>query len=342
MADNKNVNLENAEFEKEQSANLGAGDLSYICDYCGKVNPLGALRCSRCGKRRPRSQYVEAMNKLNGSKTVKQEFVEEQAKIYNQQKSAQQQQLVRLVESRVEEEKIHMKAQEAVRMEQETDAIKKSTARDAVLRIIANEKAAEERILQAEQRADDVIKMRDKEIDQIIDQERNKILEVAAQKIVASRAGVEEAAREQIEANKQIANKFINDTIEAERDKAERNAARKAVLQIIAAEKAADDRIREEREEFRRQLMAKQAGMPNFAPNMPMPNGNGQNVQPFTIVPYVNPNQPLYQYKPNQVYKFVPKGQSTKVCGGMIVCPPNYKPPVNEEQTSGKKSKKQK
>ena len=38
-------------------------------------------------------------------------------------------------------------------------------------------------------------------------------------------------------------------------------------------------------------------------------NGPVQNkpiTQPFVIVPYVNQNQPLYQYNPQQVYKFVP------------------------------------
>ncbi|MFA6866736.1 MAG: hypothetical protein WCR54_04380 [Clostridia bacterium] len=341
MAEKNNVNLDNKEFEKERSAGSHLDQLSYICDYCGKVNPIGATKCTRCGKRRPRNEYVNAMAKINSSKTIKQEYVEEQAKVANQQRNVQQQQLIRLVESRVEEEKQFIKAQEAVRIDQEADFIKKTTARDAVLRIVANEKATDDRIRDAEQRADNAIKLRDQKIDNIIDQERNKILEVAAQKIVASRAGVEEAAREQIETNKQIANKFINDTLESERDKAERNAARKAVLQIIAAEKAAEDKIREEREDFRRQLQSKQAGMPTTNPSYPN-NGGGGAIQPFTIVPYVNPHQPLYQTRPNQVFKFVPR-DVTKA-NGMVVCPANYQQPPKPQQDNKnlRKNKKSK
>ena len=33
---------------------------------------------------------------------------------------------------------------------------------------------------------------------------------------------------------------------------------------------------------------------------------NKQIIQPFVVVPYVNSQQPLLQYRPNQVYRFVP------------------------------------
>ncbi|HKL73747.1 MAG TPA: hypothetical protein VJ903_02525 [Clostridia bacterium] len=358
MAEKNNQMVASADFDKEKNVGLNADSLSYICDYCGKVNQIGASRCVRCGKRRPRSEYIGAMNKLKTAKSIKSEYLEEQYKIEEEKKDVAQQQLVRLVENRVEEEKQSIYAQENLRVEQEREAIKKSTARDAVLRIIAAEKVAEDKIKEAEQRADDAIKGRAREIDSIIDEEKKKVLEVAAQKVVATRAGIEEAAREQIEANKKIADRFVKDTVIGERDKAERSAARRAVLQIIAAEKAADEKINtakdalqqaaveriiEERiladkEASSRYLAEKQAieraaderikaekeimkkllegRQSTFGGNYQSAN-SGLNpqanyVQPLTIVPYVNSNQPVYQYRPNQVYKFVPRQQQVE------------------------------
>jgi hypothetical protein len=386
MAENNNKMVANAVFEKEKNTGLSMDQLSYICDYCGKVNQIGSPRCVRCGKRRPRSEYINAMNKIKSTKNIKAEYLEEQFKVDVEKKDAAQQQIVRLVESRVEDEKRGIVAQENLRVEQEREAIKKSTARDAVLRIIATEKAAEDKIKEAELRADEAIKGRNKELDGIVEDERKKVLEVAAQKVVAARAGIEEAAREQIEANKNIASKFVANTVAEERDKAEKNAARRAVLQIIAAEKeaddkvkstkdalqqaaveriveeriladkeaaarylaekqaierAADERIKSEKETLKKLLEEKQGmGMSQYNPyssqSMSMPQ---QTVQPFAIVPYLNPQQPVYQYKPNQVFKFVPnntnnaniQSQSNKICGLPSV--------ENNKKTKAKKSK---
>lgn len=359
MAEMSKKMVAETEFEKEKSAGLNIDRLSYICDYCGKVNQIGAPRCVRCGKRRPRNEYINAMNKIKTSKTIKAEYLEEQYKVEEEKKSAAQEQIVRLVESRVEDEKRSIIAQENLRVEQEREAIKKSTARDAVLRIIAAERAAEDKIKDAEQRADDIVKGRNKEIEEILEEEKNKIMEVASQKVVAARAGIEEAAREQIEANKKIADKFVSDTLTDEKDKAQKNAARRAVLQIIAAEKAADEKIKmtkdalqqaaveriiEERiladkEAAARYLAEKQAierasderikaekealkklleekhnsysgyGQQSFNATGASPNA----VQPLAIVPYLNSRQPVYQYRPNQVFKFVPKAQAMSV-----------------------------
>jgi len=358
MAENNKKMVANADFEKEKNVILDIDNLSYICDYCGKVNQMGAPRCVRCGKRRPRSEYIDAMNKIKSAKSIKTEYLEEQYQFEEEKKEAAQQQLVRIVESRVEEEKRSIYAQEELRREQEREAIKKSTARDAVLRIIAAEKAAEDRVREAEQRAEDAVKGRNKEIEGIVEEERKKVLEAAAQKVVAARAGIEEAAREQIEANKKIADKFVRETLETERDKAERSAARRAVLRIIAAEKAADEkiktakdalqqaaveriieertladkeaaarylaekqaieraadeRIRAEKEVIRKLLEGRQTAfadagaVPTYQQSVATGMPQQSFVQPLTIVPYVNTNQPLYQYRPHQVYKFVPK-----------------------------------
>lgn len=351
MAENNKKMVANADFEMEKNVGLNADSLSYICDYCGKVNQIAASRCVRCGKRRPRSEYIGAMNKLKTAKSIKTEYLEEQYKIEEEKKDAAQQQLVRIVESRVEEEKQSIYAQENLRVEQEREAIKKSTARDAVLRIIAAEKLAEDKIQEAERRADDAIQGRAKEIDSIVEEEKRKVLEVASQKVVAARAGIEEAAREQIEANKKIADRYVKDTLVGEKDKAERSAARRAVLQIIAAEKAADEKIKTTKDALQqaaveriieeRVLADKEASSRYLAEKQaieraaderikaekevlkklledrqttygggypPNQSASGANyVQPLTIVPYVNSNQPVYQYRPNQVYKFVPR-----------------------------------
>ncbi|NLL56613.1 MAG: hypothetical protein GX242_05330, partial [Clostridiales bacterium] len=297
---------------------------------------------------------------LKTAKSIKTEYLEEQYKLEEERKDAAQQQIVRLVESRVEEEKQSIIAQENLRVEQEREAIKKSTARDAVLRIIAAEKMAEDKIQEAERRADDAIKNRAREIDSIVEEEKRKVLEIASQKVVAARAGIEEAAREQIEANKKIAEKFAKDAISSEKDKSERSAARRAVLRIIAAEKAAeekikatkealqqaaveriiaereladkeasarylaekqaieraaDERIRAEKEVMKKLLEGRQGTYSGGYAMQGQGAGGANYVQPLTIVPYVNTHQPVHQYRPNQVYKFVSTQPQTAVSG---------------------------
>ena len=66
MAD-KNKNVDKEQFDTEKDVNLSMEQLSYICEYCGKVNPIGAANCVRCGKRRHRNEYVKAMNSLRDS-----------------------------------------------------------------------------------------------------------------------------------------------------------------------------------------------------------------------------------------------------------------------------------
>ena len=63
-------------------------------------------------------------------------------------------------------------------------------------------------------------------------------------------------------------------------------------------------------------MLNQQAAQPYFGfmpqyypmPTQQSPIAQPQQVtQPFTVVPYVNANQPVYQYNPNRVvYKFVP------------------------------------
>ncbi|MFW5780113.1 MAG: hypothetical protein ACOCWI_01495, partial [Bacillota bacterium] len=198
------------------------------------------------------------------------------------------------------------------------------------------------------------MKEKDSEYKKKMAEEREKAINIAAEKLVAERAGIEKYAAEQIEKTKENADKMAAEKILAERDQSEKMAARRAVLQIIAAEKAAEDelrmnkealsraalrrieeekdlaqrqngakylaerqgieraaeeRIRAEREAVKR-LLEEKKSLENAqtAVMSPPPNEaqNKQVVQPFVIVPYVNSQQPLLQYKPNQVYRFVP------------------------------------
>lgn len=350
MAEKMNDIENKATFDKETDVNLSVEQLSYICKYCGKVNSISAPNCIRCGKRRPRNEYLDAMKRLEKSKDVRQEFINEQIKAEAELKDARQQQFVRIVESRVEDEKARIMAQQEVRLEQDREDIKRATARDAVLRIIAAENAAEEKVAAAEARADAAINGKSKEIDDLIAAEREKALNAAAEKLIAERAAIEEVAKERIDANRKANEYDAAKQIAEAKDEAEKTAARQAVLQIIAAEKAAEDQIRISRDAFQqaateriieeriladkeaaaRYAAEKQAieraaeeriraereavkkilderGMAGYAGGYAQPAYGAQQVQPFAIVPYLNQNQPVYQYNPNRVvYKFVP------------------------------------
>lgn len=379
--------MENDVFEKEAQINLDKDRLTYICDYCGKVNSVDEPRCTRCGKRRPRNEYIKAINAVREAKKAKeyydaeaaaseeefrksQDFVEKNKdRILAEKEEAQNMTMVRLVEERVADEKQQMAQKEEARVEQEREYAKKMAAREAVLQIIAAEKYADEIIHKTKKEASEIILNKEaesqslkKDFDKKVATEREKAINIAAEKLVAERAGIEKFATEQIEAHKQEAEKLANEKILAERDQSEKMAARRAVLQIIAAEKATEDelklnrealsraalkRIEEERELAQREVNAKylaerqgieraaeeriraereavkilleqkKAIDKGYAYNNVSSYGSStaavqgmsqtkQVTQPFAIVPYVNSNQPLLQYKPNQVYRFVP------------------------------------
>ncbi len=383
MAEKMNDIENKATFDKETDVNLSMEQLSYICKYCGKVNSISAPNCIRCGKRRPRNEYLDAMRRLEKSKDVRQAFIDEQIKAEAELKDARQQQFVRIVESRVEDEKARIMAQQEVRLEQDREDIKRATARDAVLRIIAAENAAEEKVAAAEARADAAINGKSKEIDDLIAAEREKALNAAAEKLIAERAAIEEVAKERIDANRKANEYDTAKQIAEAKDEAEKTAARQAVLQIIAAEKAAEDQIRISRDAFQqaateriieeriladkeaaaRYAAEKQAieraaeerikaereavkkilderGMAGYAGGYAQPTYGAQQVQPFAIVPYLNQNQPVYQYNPNRVvYKFVP--DAPVAGGGSDVEPIRYDDNASVAVAAdGKKAKK--
>lgn len=364
-------------FEKEAQISLDRERLTYICDYCGKVNSVDAPRCARCGKRRPRSEYIKAVNAIKEAKIAREQFAAEEAakqteyeqaemlvrqnkeKILAEKEEAQKMAVVRLVEERVADEKQQIEAREETRVEQERENAKKMAAREAVLQIIAAEKYADEVIHQTKKEAAQAITATQAEqkklndtFEERVKAERQKAIDIAAEKLVAERAGIEKFAFEQIELNKLESEKQANEKVLSEREESEKMAARRAVLQIIAAEKAAEDELRLNREALSRaalkrieeekdiaqrdanaRFLAERQGIEKAAeeriraereavkklleekrsldssPVGYMPDMYAQTkqvVQPFVIVPYVNTNQPLLQYKPNQVYRFIP------------------------------------
>ena len=161
--------------------------MSYICAHCGKVNPITAGKCLRCGKRRPRNEYLKAINKSKQAQDFRENLSTEMAQLELDRKEAQEMQLVRLVEERVADERAIIEAQEAIKREQDRDAVQRLAARDAALRVI-----------EAERRAEEAIAGKARETEEQLRIEREKALYAAAKKIVSERAGIEQAAEERI------------------------------------------------------------------------------------------------------------------------------------------------
>lgn len=67
------------EFEKDAKVSLDRSRLTYICDICGKVNPIDTpdKRCVRCGKKMPRSEYVKALQRIKEAKNVQQNLMQD-------------------------------------------------------------------------------------------------------------------------------------------------------------------------------------------------------------------------------------------------------------------------
>lgn len=62
------------------------------------------------------------------------------------------------------------------------------------------------------------------------------------------------------------------------------------------------------------------------------PNQLPQTVQPLVIVPYVNAEQPLWQYQPNQLYRFQPSSYEERIAAeANVYASQNGKPPTKEE-----------
>ncbi|MCR4660981.1 MAG: hypothetical protein K5765_03140 [Clostridia bacterium] len=234
--------------QKEMIASFNNEQLSFVCEYCGKVNAIGEMRCGRCGKRRPRSAYLAAIEKAK-KKMEQQEpevlTTEEAAAVEAEQTQKENfnKEIARLVEDRVADEKVSMQQQMDAMRNQDIEDVKRYTARDAVQRIIAVENAADERVRKAQKEAEDLRKQQHREQEATIQSEREKIIYEAAQRMVSERAGIENAADERI-ANERT--QIQHDAIQTI-EEAQAEAARKAALKVIASEQANQDKINLER-----------------------------------------------------------------------------------------------
>ena len=71
-------------FEEDMGAFVNRSKLTYICSLCGGVNHIDKKRCYRCGKPRPRSEYIKAL-KLLKKKSAPEEDVFEKLDEINRQ-----------------------------------------------------------------------------------------------------------------------------------------------------------------------------------------------------------------------------------------------------------------
>ena len=70
--------LESAQkdFDRDSMATLDKSRITYVCSICGSINRIDQDKCTRCGKPRPRSEYVTALKRINESKAMNTEVAE--------------------------------------------------------------------------------------------------------------------------------------------------------------------------------------------------------------------------------------------------------------------------
>ena len=55
-------------FDKDSMATIDKDRITYVCSVCGSINQIEKDKCTRCGKPRPRSEYVTALKRINQAK----------------------------------------------------------------------------------------------------------------------------------------------------------------------------------------------------------------------------------------------------------------------------------
>lgn len=58
------------DFDRDSMATLDKSRITYVCSICGSINRIDQDKCVRCGKPRPRSEYVNALKRINASKEM--------------------------------------------------------------------------------------------------------------------------------------------------------------------------------------------------------------------------------------------------------------------------------
>lgn len=61
------------DFDRDSMATLDKSRITYVCSICGSINRIDQDKCTRCGKPRPRSEYVTALKRINSSKAMNSE-----------------------------------------------------------------------------------------------------------------------------------------------------------------------------------------------------------------------------------------------------------------------------
>lgn len=64
-------------FEKDALATIDRSRITFVCTVCGTVNSIDQERCSKCGKPRPRSEFVNALKKVKQGYEYREEPVVE-------------------------------------------------------------------------------------------------------------------------------------------------------------------------------------------------------------------------------------------------------------------------
>ena len=62
-----------SEFDKDSMVTLDKSRITYVCSVCGSVNRIDQEKCSRCGKPRPRNEYVNALKRIKQSEQMREE-----------------------------------------------------------------------------------------------------------------------------------------------------------------------------------------------------------------------------------------------------------------------------
>ncbi len=62
-----------SEFDKDSMVTLDKSRITYVCSVCGSVNRIDQEKCSRCGKPRPRNEYVNALRRIKQSEQMKED-----------------------------------------------------------------------------------------------------------------------------------------------------------------------------------------------------------------------------------------------------------------------------
>lgn len=61
------------EFEKDALAGIDKSRITYVCELCGTINRIDSPRCVRCGKPRPRGEFIAALKKIKESAVYNEE-----------------------------------------------------------------------------------------------------------------------------------------------------------------------------------------------------------------------------------------------------------------------------